>query len=105
MVERNYLSVFLVTLLSFVSITAGNQRELKVKLFEDCILREANGKIWLQKPMVYLGMWGVMATSPFCLSDNISTKLKPLISKINDGEGQTARRFYASDEFQISIHL
>jgi len=98
MVERNYLSVFLVTILSFVSIAAGNQSELKVKLFEDCILREADGKIWIQKPMVYLGMWGVMATPPFCLSENISTKLKPLISKINDGEEQAEKRLYISED-------
>ena len=98
MVERNYLSVFLVTMLSCVSFAAENQNELKEKIFEDCILREADGKIWLQKPMVYLGMWGVMATPPFCLSENISTKLKPLISKINNGEGQAARRFYTSNE-------
>ena len=98
MVERNYLSVFMVIMLSFVSIAAGDQSELKEKLFDDCILREADGKIWLQKPMVFLGMWGVMATPPFCLSENISTKLKPLISKINDGEGQAARRFYTSED-------
>ncbi|MBN2182550.1 MAG: hypothetical protein JW715_11615 [Sedimentisphaerales bacterium] len=98
MVERNYLSVFLVTMLSFVSIAAGDQSELKEKLFDDCILREADGKIWLQKPMVYLGMWGVMATPPFCLSEDISTKLKPLISKINNGEGQEAKQLYTSEE-------
>ena len=84
MVGRNYLLIFLIAVLSAGSVASENQDTLKERSFEDCILHKVDGKIWLQRQIVYLGMVGVMATPPFCLSEDLAAKFEPLISNITD---------------------
>jgi len=98
MVSRNCLSLFVVTLLSVSSVTAMDESGLKERWFDNCLLREVDGRIWLQKPMVYLGMWGVMATPPFCLSEDLVTRFASLVSNVTSRDEQSARHFYSSDE-------
>jgi hypothetical protein len=74
-----------------------DENGLKERWFDDCLLREVDGRIWLQKPMVYLGMWGVMATPPFCLSEDLATRFAPLVSNVTSVDEQPARRFYSSE--------
>ncbi len=98
MVNRNCLSLFLVTVLSVSNIVAQDEGDLKKKRFDNCLLHEVDGRIWLQKPMVYLGMWGVMATPPFCLSKDLTTRFASLVSNVNGEDKHSAQRFYCSDE-------
>ena len=84
MVGRNYLLIFLIAVLSAGSVASENKDTLKERSFEDCILRRVDGKVWLQRQIVYLGMVGVMATPPFCLSEDLAAKFEPLISNITD---------------------
>ncbi|MHC4425372.1 MAG: hypothetical protein ACYSYV_04650 [Planctomycetota bacterium] len=98
MVSRNCLSLFVVTVLCAGSIVAQDGGDLKGKWFDNCLLHEVDGRIWLQKPMVYLGMWGVMATPPFCLSEDLATRFAPLVSNVTSGDKRSAQRFYCSEE-------
>lgn len=98
MVNRNCLSLFLVTVLSVSNIVAQDEGDLKKKRFDNCLLHEVDGRIWLQKPMVYLGMWGVLATPPFCLSEDLATRFAPMVSNVTGGDKRSARRFYSSDK-------
>ncbi len=98
MVSRNYLSLILVGVLSFSSVAAQDEGELKERFFDDCLLHEVEGRVWLLKPMVYLGMWGVIATPPFCLSEDMATKFAPLVSNVTGEEELPPRRFYSSDK-------
>ena len=98
MVNRNFLSLFLIIVLSVGNVAITNEGDLKKKRFDNCLLHEVDGRIWLQKPMVYLGMWGVMATPPFCLSKDLTTRFAPLVSNVNDEDKHSAQRFYCSDE-------
>lgn len=98
MVNRNCLSLFLVTVLSVSNIVAQDEGDLKKKRFDNCLLHKVDGRIWLQKPMVYLGMWGVMATPPFCLSKDLTTRFAPLVSNVDGEDKHSAQRFYCSDE-------
>lgn len=98
MVNRNCLSLFLVTVLSVSSMAVQDEGDLKKKRFDNCLLHEVDGRIWLQKPMVYLGMWGVMATPPFCLSKDLTTRFAPLVSNVTSGDKRSVQRFYCSDE-------
>jgi hypothetical protein len=97
MVSRNYLSLILVSVLSVSSMAAQDEGKLKEKFFDDCLLHEVEGRVWLLKPMVYLGMWGVMATPPFCLSEDMATKFAPLVSNVTGGDEWPPRRFYSSE--------
>ena len=83
MVSKRFFMIFLVAILTG-SASLGNQKEISNRLFVDCILREINGKIWLQRQIVYLGMVGVAWSPPFCLSDELAKKFKSLISNIED---------------------
>ncbi len=98
MVSRNYLSLILFGVLSFSSVAAQDEGELKERFFDDCLLHEVEGRVWLLKPMVYLGMWGVMATPPFCLSEDMATKFGPLVSNVTGEDELPPRRFYSSDK-------
>lgn len=98
MVSKKYLSLFLFTILFVGSVAIGNEGELKEKLFGNCILRESDGRIWLQKPMVYLGMWGVIATPPFCLSEDLAKRFALLVSDVTSGDEWSEKRFYSSEE-------
>lgn len=98
MVSRNYLSLILVGVFSFSSVAAQDEGELKERFFDDCLLHEVEGRVWLLKPMVYLGMWGVMATPPFCLSGDMVTKFGPLVSNVTGEEELPPRRFYTSEK-------
>lgn len=98
MVSRNYLSLFLIIVLSVANVTIGNEGELKERFFDNCILREADGRIWLQKQIVYLGMVGVTATPPFCLSEDLATKFTPLLSKVTNNDEQLERRYHSFDQ-------
>jgi len=98
MVNRNYLSLFLIIVLSVGNVAITNEGDLKKKRFDNCLLHEVDGRIWLQKPMVYLGMWGVMATPSFCLSKDLTTRFAPLVSNVNGEDKHSAQRFYCSDE-------
>jgi hypothetical protein len=98
MVSKNCLLLFAVALLSVSRVTATDEDELKERWFDNCLLREVDGQIWLQKPMVHLGMCGVMATPPFCLSEDLATRFAPLVSNVTSGDEQSARHFYSSDQ-------
>jgi len=98
MVSRNYLSLILVSVLSVSSMAAQDEGKLKERFFDDCLLHKVEGRIWLLKPMVYLGMWGVMATPPFCLSEDLATRFAPLVSKVTGGDEWPPRRFYSSEK-------
>jgi hypothetical protein len=88
----------MVSVLSVGSMAAQDEGELKERFLDDCLLREVDGRIWLQKPMVYLGMWGVMATPPFCLSEDLAARFAPLVSNVTGGDKRSAQRFYCSEE-------
>ena len=96
MVSRNYLSIFLIVVFSVISFGAGSQNEIRERFFDDCILRKVDGKVWLQHQIVYLGMYGVMGTPPFCLSEDLATKFEPLISNIADDSEEARRGFHTS---------
>jgi len=98
MVSRNFLTLILVGVLSVSSMAAQDEGELKERFFDDCLLHEVEGRVWLLKPMVYLGMWGVMATPPFCLSEDMATKFAPLVSNVTGGDEWPPRRFYSSEK-------
>ncbi|HIJ52895.1 MAG TPA: hypothetical protein HPP66_07035 [Planctomycetes bacterium] len=98
MVTRNYLSLLLASVLSVSSMAAQDEGKLKEKFFDDCLLHEVEGRIWLLKPMVYLGMWGVLATPPFCLSEDLAARFAPLVSKVTGGDEWPPRRFYSSEK-------
>lgn len=98
MVSRNCLALFLVTVLSAGSVAIENEGELKERFFDNCIFRESKGRIWLQKPMVYLGMWGVIATPPFCLSEGLAKRFVSLVSDVTSGDEWSEKRFYSSEE-------
>jgi hypothetical protein len=98
MVSRNYLSLILVSALSVSSMAAQNEGELKERFFDECLLHEVEGRIWLLKPMVYLGMWGVMATPPFCLNEDLAMRFAPLVSNVTGGDEWPPRRFYSSEK-------
>lgn len=98
MVNRNYMSLFLVAVLSVGSVGAVNEGELKERLFDNCILRESDGRIWLQRQIVYLGMVGVIGTPPFCLSEDLAVKFKPLVTKVTSSDKQLVRRYHAFDQ-------
>ena len=98
MVNRNCLSLFLVTVLSVSNIVAQDEGDLKKKRFDNCLLHEVDGRIWLQHQIVHLGMVGVAFTPPFCLSEDLATKFKPLASKVTGSDEQLERRYHSFDQ-------
>jgi hypothetical protein len=87
----------LITVLSVGNVAITNEGELEERLHNDCILREVDGRIWLQHQIVYLGMVGVMATPPFCLSEDLAIKFRPLVSKLTSSDEQLERRYHSFD--------
>jgi hypothetical protein len=79
-------------------MAAQDEDKLKERFFDDCLLHEVEGRIWLLKPMVYLGMWGVTATPPFCLSEDLAARFAPLVSTVTGGDEWPPRRFYSSEK-------
>jgi len=97
MVNRNCLSLFLVTVLSVGNVAITSEGELKERLHNNCILREVDGQIWLHHQIVHLGMVGVMATPPFCLSEDLAMKFRPLVSELTSSDEQLEQRYHSFD--------
>ncbi len=85
----------LVALVAFgVTAFGAEEAKLQERRFENCFLCEAEGRVWLRKPMVYLGMYGVGPTPSFCLSQDLGKKLAPLVSDIVTESEAWHRDFY-----------
>ncbi|MHC4622103.1 MAG: hypothetical protein ACYTEQ_30570 [Planctomycetota bacterium] len=77
-----------------VNTLVADEVKLKEKQFKRCLLVEREGRVWLQEPMVYLGMVGVWDTPNFCLSAELAEELTLLVSKVVEGNRLTAGWFY-----------
>jgi hypothetical protein len=94
MVSGKQAFVLIALVASGVSALGANEVKLQERRFGNCFLCEAEGRVWLRKPMVYLGMYGVEEMPSFCLSQDLGKKLAPLVSDIVTESEAWPRGFY-----------
>ncbi|MHC4621238.1 MAG: hypothetical protein ACYTEQ_26110 [Planctomycetota bacterium] len=81
MVGEKYLLVFLAAVVLVGQAGAEYEGDVEERWFTNCLLFEMEGRIWVNRRMVYLQM-GIASGPATCLSEELANRLKPLVSDI-----------------------
>ncbi len=92
MVAKNCILIAVLGAVLLPGALLADEPKLEERSFRNCLLFEAEGRIWLREPMVYLGMWAVLHTPSFCLSEDLGKKFAPLLSDIVTGKESAPMR-------------
>ena len=86
MVTRTCAAMWITCVVSMPAPAAADEAKLEPRSFRDCYLYDGgDGSVWLGKPMVTLGMYGVPGNAPhFRLSADLAGKLGPLVTRLDE---------------------
>jgi len=98
MVAKNCILIAVLGAVLLPGALVADEPKIEERSFKNCFLYEADGRVWLRQPMVYLGMWGVCEAPAFCLSEDLGKKFAPLVSDIvTDKESAPMRTEFYTD--------
>jgi hypothetical protein len=94
MVAKKYLLIILLCGVFSFQVSAANEPGIITREFSGCFLQEADGRVWLREPLLYLGMVGVGSTPPFCLNRQMGEKFAPFITDVNNKDTADWEGYY-----------